>query len=226
MTVQNIKIKITGDLVVLTGLHIGASSAFAAIGATDSPVIKDPVTNLPVIPGSSLKGKMRTLLAEAYNDTVTSYDGDVERIVRIFGRGASSKDENAIAGRLLFRDMVLSNFDELKEKGAQTATEIKFENSIDRRTAVANPRQIERIIPGSLFELELIYSPIDNASISEDLETIVTGLKLLELDYLGGSGSRGYGRVKFENLDAEVVFGEMESKQLETFKAALSSVGE
>ena len=61
------KIKITGEIRLETGLHIGTSNAFAAIGAMDSPVIKDPITNLPIIPGSSIKGKMRTLLAKVYN---------------------------------------------------------------------------------------------------------------------------------------------------------------
>ena len=51
------KIKITGTIEVLSGLHIGGSDAFAAIGAIDSPVIRDAYTDYPMIPGSSLKGK-------------------------------------------------------------------------------------------------------------------------------------------------------------------------
>ncbi len=61
------KLEITGTLEVLTGMHIGASSAFAAIGAVDLPVIRDTLSDRPMIPGSSLKGKLRTLLALQYN---------------------------------------------------------------------------------------------------------------------------------------------------------------
>ena len=62
------KIEINGTIEIVTGLHIGGSSAFSAIGAVDSPVIKDGRTNMPMIPGSSLKGKIRTLLAKRYNN--------------------------------------------------------------------------------------------------------------------------------------------------------------
>ena len=82
------KIQITGKIEVVTGMHIGGSSAFAAIGAVDSPVIKDVRTNLPMIPGSSLKGKMRTLLAKTYNGNgkmPAKPDDDDERLIRLFG---------------------------------------------------------------------------------------------------------------------------------------------
>ena len=81
------KIEITGKITLKTGMHIGASDAFAAIGAIDSPVARDPVTALPYIPGSSLKGKMRSLLAKAYNEKlrIKTRDEDDERIKRLFG---------------------------------------------------------------------------------------------------------------------------------------------
>lgn len=81
------KIKITGDLLVKTGMHIGGSTAFAAIGAVDSPVIKDVKTNLPMIPGSSLKGKMRSLLAKEFNTKVVEPNDDHERISRLYEVG-------------------------------------------------------------------------------------------------------------------------------------------
>ena len=96
------KIQITGTIEVMTGIHIGGSSAFAAIGAVDSPVVKDARTNLPIIPGSSLKGKMRTLLAKQYNEIqVKDPSEDDERIIRLFG---SAKKNNGVIpkGRLLF----------------------------------------------------------------------------------------------------------------------------
>lgn len=193
---------------------IGGSDAFAAIGAIDSPVIKDPITNLPIIPGSSLKGKMRTLLAKVYNEKVAEKPSDDSDILsRLFG---NSNDERFKMGRLIFRDAFLSNADELDSLGARSYTEVKFENTIDRITAEANPRQIERAIRNSTFDFELIYEITDKNEnqVEEDFKVIRDGLKLLELDYLGGSGSRGYGKVAFENLKATTVFGNYDVKTL------------
>ena len=136
------KIKFSAQIRLETGLHIGGSDAFAAIGAIDSPVIKDPITNIPIIPGSSLKGKMRTLLAKVYNEKVAEKPSDDSDILsRLFG---NSKDKRFKMGRLIFRDAFLSNADELDSLGVRSYTEVKFENTIDRITAEANPRQIER----------------------------------------------------------------------------------
>ncbi len=208
------KIKFSAQIRLETGLHIGASNAFAAIGAIDSPVIKDPITNLPIIPGSSLKGKMRTLLAKVYNEKVAEKPSDDSDILsRLFG---NSNDERFKMGRLIFRDAFLSNADELDSLGARSYTEVKFENTIDRITAEANPRQIERAIRNSTFDFELIYEITDKNEnqVEEDFKAIRDGLKLLELDYLGGSGSRGYGKVAFENLKATTVFGNYDVKTL------------
>lgn len=211
------KIRFSGNLEVESGLHIGASSAFAAIGAIDSPVIKDPVTNLPIIPGSSLKGKMRTLLARSYNQRIAETpNDDDERICRLFGAstGGGRDGQSPIAGRLIFRDSFLANKDELMDKGLSTFTEDKFENTINRTTMIANPRQIERVVRGSKFAFELIYDVVDPTEVDEDLEMILAGLKLLEFDYLGGSGSRGYGKVAFKDLKAETVFGNFDVEAL------------
>ena len=208
------KIKFSAQIRLETGLHIGASNAFAAIGAIDSPVIKDPNTNLSIIPGSSLKGKMRTLLAKVYNEKVAEKPSDDSDILsRLFG---NSNDERFKMGRLIFRDAFLSNADELDSLGARSYTEVKFENTIDRITAEANPRQIERAIRNSTFDFELIYEITDKNEnqVEEDFKVIRDGLKLLELDYLGGSGSRGYGKVAFENLKATTVFGNYDVKTL------------
>ena len=196
------KIQVTAQIRLETGLHIGTSNAFAAIGATDSPVIKDPITNLPIIPGSSIKGKMRTLLVKVYNTKLAEKpEDDGEIISRLFG---NSSDKDYKVGRLIFRDAFLGY------------TEVKFENTIDRITAEANPRQIERAIRDSIFGFELIYEVTDKsqAQVEEDFKVILDGLKLLELDYLGGSGSRGYGKVVFENLKANTVFGNYDVSKL------------
>lgn len=207
------KIEITGEIEVVTGMHIGGSSAFAAIGAVDSPIIRDVTLNLPMIPGSSLKGKIRTLLAKEYNLTVASIpDNDDERITRLFGcakKGAVKKS------RVIFSDMILANNDKLSNKGIQNGIEIKSENTINRATAVANPRQIERAVRGSVFNMDLIYEVEDDKQLIEDMKTLGEGFRLLQYDYLGGNGSRGYGKVKFNDLLAEVVVGEVSDELMD-----------
>lgn len=218
------KIEIDGILEVVTGLHIGGSSAFAAIGAVDSPVIKDVRTSDPMIPGSSLKGKMRTLLAKKYNEKfVSSPDEDAECISNLFGIARNGRSK---AGRLLFSDMYLNkeNKEELRDMNIIHPVEVKFENSISRTTAVAKPRQIERVIRGTQFDMKLIYEVDDNCSIEEDFRIICDGLKLLKYDYLGGSGSRGYGKVDFQDLYAEVVVGEVEESIIDQCNDLLAEV--
>ena len=208
------KIEISGVIEVMTGLHIGGSSAFSAIGAVDSPVILDTRSNMPMIPGSSLKGKMRTLLAKKYNEVFARIpDDDNECLLALFG---SAKKGAVRTSRVQFSDMFLSNLDELKRGGLTRATEIKFENSIARTSAVANPRQIERVVRGAKFPVQIIYEVsegagnADKAAILQDMKILKDGFKLLEYDYLGGSGSRGYGRVKFEEFGVECVLGEVD----------------
>lgn len=214
---QFAKVKISGTIEVLSGLHIGGNTAFAAIGAVDSPIVKDPLSNLPLIPGSSLKGKMRSLLAKAYNEEVSpTPNRDHARITRLFGatEGGGEDKKQIIRGRLLFRDALLSNKENLLASGVRTYTETKFENTIDRITAEAKPRQIERAIRGSEFQFEMIYELENTAEVPEDIETIVTGLRLLKLDYIGGNGSRGYGKIAFKELLAETVFGTFDSTSI------------
>ena len=215
------KIRISGNILVKTGMHIGGSGAFAAIGAVDSPIIRDARTNLPMIPGSSLKGKMRSLLAKEFNERVVEPNEDHERITRLFG---SSKKGNIKRSRLLFSDMVLKNEEELRDAGLQSMTEVKFENSISRATAVANPRQIERVVRGSVFKLDLIYELEEEQEFLEDMETLAEAMKLLQYDYLGGNGSRGYGKVKFYNLKADNVIGDVDENIKKQINELLSEI--
>jgi CRISPR-associated protein Csm3 len=219
---MNAKLEITGRLQVLTGLHIGGSTAFAAIGAVDSPVVRDPLSNLPMIPGSSLKGKLRALLAQQYNmGPVSTCDEDAKPIVLLFG----SARKNAIKrSRLLFRDMILENEKEIRAQGALTSTEVKFENSINRTTAIANPRQIERVIRGASFPLSIIYNVEEGADPQKDFELLTEGMRLLQYDYLGGHGSRGYGRVQFTELDVKLAVGEVSKDVLAACRNALEIV--
>lgn len=218
------KIQITGTIEVLTGMHIGGSSAFAAIGAVDSPVIKDVITGYPMIPGSSLKGKMRTLLAKAYNESVANNPNqDCERIKRVFG---SAEKDNIRRSRIQISDMILSNADELRNKGLNSKTEVKFENTINRATAVANPRQIERVVRGSEFDLDILYEVDNMDDLYEDIELIADAFKMLHFDYLGGSGSRGYGKVKFTNLHAKAAIGQLDKSVKDKINEILSKVSQ
>lgn len=219
------KIQITGTLEVRTGMHIGGSSAFAAIGAVDSPVVKDVRTGDPMVPGSSLKGKMRTLLAKEYNQkeegakaAKTPDEADAPCLLRLFG---CAKGTPVRRSRVLISDMFLSNKEELKRQGLQGMTEVKFENTINRVTAVANPRQIERVVRGSQFALDIMYELENESEAAEDIAILAEGLRLMQYDYLGGNGSRGYGKVRFHDLCAEAVVGSVSKELLAQCNEAL-----
>ena len=191
------KILIRCDLEVCTGMHIGGSSAFSAIGAVDSPVVRDPYTGLPIVPGSSLKGKLRTLLARSLCQDIENMpdlSADDARILRLFGSA-----EPVRRSRLQFADAFLTNAEALSSKGVRV-TEVKTENTISRANAQATPRQIERVIAGAAFGVSIVYDVTDPAQVEEDLALLAKGMKLLQWDYLGGHGSRGSGRVSLKNF--------------------------
>ena len=156
---------------------------------------------------------MRSLLAKRYNEfKAEKPDDDAECLTDLFG---SAKKGQVKTSRLLFTDMFLENMDELKRAGLTGATEVKFENSISRATAVANPRQIERVVRGAVFPLQLIYEVEDEEKMISDFQILKEGFELLEYDYLGGNGSRGYGRVKIADLEAVSVIGEVSGEILD-----------
>ena len=202
------KLVIEGTIVIKTGMHIGGSSDFSAIGAIDSPVVRDTLTRLPLIPGSSLKGKMRYLLAKELNNGIllNEPNNDQDEILRLFG---SSEKDKIRRARLKFNDIKLSNLAELETFNV-SSTEVKFENTIDRKTADAKPRQIERVIAGSKFDFEIFYNLDDIKEVEKDFENIKQGFDLLEFDYLGGHGTRGSGRIAFENLSVITAVGNFE----------------
>ena len=215
-------IQITGKIEVMTGMHIGTSDGFAAIGAIDSPVIRDAQTKTPMLPGSTLKGKLRTLLAKQYNKEVFTYHkDDAECIVNLFG-SAAKPGERAKNSRLIFSDMLMANYKELPNQG----TEVKFENTIHRLTAMAMPRQIERVIRGAQFDLDIVYDVEPDADVIEDFKLLVEGFKLLQYDYLGGHGTRGYGKVRLENLCADAVAGDVDCDVVDECNRILSVFGD
>ena len=206
------KIKITGIINIETGMHIGASDGFSVIGAVDSPVAKDAVSRTPYIPGSSLKGKIRSLVAKAYSDSgiAPKFNDQDDKVTRLFGAGAGNNNHPK-PSRLIFSDMIMENIEELKKNGVEDGTEVKEENTINPITAEANPRQIERVVRGAKFPLTIIYNAEKEheEEMLEDIETLALGLKLLSYDYIGGHGSRGYGRVTIDNINADCVVGDI-----------------
>lgn len=210
------KIIIKADMKVLTGLHIGGSNAYSAIGTVDAPVIRSS-DNKPIVPGSSLKGKLRSLLA-AVKDSKEEYRNiktDQYIIKRLFG----SSDPVMVA-QLQFADAYIKDFD---KEPPRSLTEVKFENTIDRATGKSNNlRQIERVVPGTVFAIVIVYNELNEQETEEDLRALAEGMKLLQYDYLGGHGTRGYGRVNFKNIDIEIVNGKDSDK--ETLKGYFEKV--
>lgn len=216
------KIQIKGKMKVKTGMHIGGNSAFAAIGSVDSPVVKDPLSCNPMIPGTSIKGKIRSLLARSCNENIAARaDDDCEQLLRLFG---SAKFGQAKCSRVLFSDMFLSNEKELREQGLQSMTEVKFENTINRATGVANPRQIERVVRGAEYEVDIIYEVENEREAAEDIALLAEGMKLLQYDYLGGNGTRGYGKIEFEGLRAQTVIGRVDPDVLQACNEKLQEI--
>ena len=217
MKLTNI-VEIKAKLVLQTGLHIGAGDSEMHIGGIDNSVIKHPLTQSPYIPGSSLKGKIRTLLewrsGAVQSGPLTLKDvsqnpEQVKNILRLFGISGDTKNsEQEVAeigvSRLAFWDCALNEaWEKAIRDDNQLLTEAKSENTIDRITSTAgNPRQTERVPAGAEFDFKLMLRQFEGDK-PELLDLVLKGLKLLELDSLGGSGSRGYGKVKFTELTVD-----------------------
>ncbi len=214
------KLKITAKMHVLTGLHIGGSSVYSPIGAVDSPVVRDMKTQLPILPGTSIKGKLRTLMARNLSNTyvLNHHDDDPEIVARLFG---TPQNKAAVPTRLQFADCFILNAEELREIGY---TEVKFENTIQRLTAVAMPRQIERVIRGTVFGFNVIYDIVKDDEITADLQNLAEGLKLLQMDYLGGHGTRGYGKVAFSDFTITAIGNCIEADKVEKLSSILKEV--
>lgn len=193
-----VKLFISGKIKLLTGLHIGGSSSIVDIGGIDSNVIKTS-EGAPYIPGSSLKGKMRFLYAMKAGSY--SVDDDPDECKAVYGYHKDNKNKKA---RLIVRDSYLDeeHFRSIKDKLEleMPYTEAKWENTIDRKTSAANPRQIERVPAGVTFKFNFVYSIFNDTDI-ENLKVVVESMRLLNNDYLGGSGTRGYGEIEFADFE-------------------------
>jgi CRISPR-associated protein Csm3 len=218
--------KFTGRLELVTGLHIGSGNNEMHIGGTDNPVLKHPVTQQPYIPGSSLKGKIRSLLEWklgmvgqtkgkplGFGDIACVPDAEREQaktLLKLFGGAPEGANqgmqlvEEIGPTRLSFWDCPLSrDWVEKMNQRNLLLTETKMENMIDRIRGVAeHPRNTERVPAGASFDFALTVRIHDDEDL---LATVYEGLKLLELTGLGGSVSRGYGKVKFTELKLDDV---------------------
>ena len=193
---------VKGTITLETGLHIGGSKSTLDIGGLDSPVIKTP-QGVPYIPCSSLKWKIRSLLGLKEGSLDVKKDSDL--LVKMFG--SSDKGRETVS-RLIFRDAMLDEAD-FKNVFTEDAildtsfTEAKYENTIERKSGTTKQgglRQIERVPAGAKFKLEIVVNIFDTDT--EDLvKKLKEGISLLENNYLVGSGSRGYGKVKITYID-------------------------
>lgn len=207
---------LSGKIKCDTGLHIGGNVETFEIGGIDSPVIRDPDSQYPYIPGSSLKGKMRFLL-EWEKGKIDEENGKPHNceeeekakscpVCRVFGLSAD-KDIKIGPTRLIVRDAYPTEETTNMWEGLDTGllyTEWKKENNIDRVTSMASPRDIERVPKGSEFNFEMIYSIFDIGDKGqEDIENfknVEAVRSLLEDSVLGGSGSRGSGEISFSDI--------------------------
>ena len=231
-----------GKMEAITGIHIGGSKEKLEIGGVDSPVLRDPVNNYPYIPGSSIKGKMRSLLA--YSLDLADEDPPTKKsrldhenpIHRVFGTPSDlkSEDEN-IKGigptRLIVRDAypdkrTISMWEKLDSE--LLYTEYKPENTIDRITSAANPRFMERIVAGSNFNVEFIYGLYKieqlNTSDIDFFPFVLQSLKMLEHSTIGGSGSRGYGKIAFKFIEPIVLQKKDYLESSEEFRRSIADI--
>jgi len=199
------KIIITGKIKTLTGLHIGGTNSAMGIGGPDSMVVRNPIDNKPYIPGSSLKGKMRAMLDIEDGSIEDVNMGQVKNgasqdpkyaATRLFG--SARRDDKQRPSRVIIRDAMLISSEEAFKNTDLPYTESKTEVVIDRITAKAMPRQIERVPAGAEFQLEMVLNVFNEDDENDQINNLNRAIKLLQDDYLGGSGSRGYGQVKID----------------------------
>jgi CRISPR-associated protein Csm3 len=207
------RIFVTGKIRLLSGLHIGAGAAGIGIGGSDAPIVRQPVGEDPYIPGSSLKGRLRFLLDWAFERVGKAAAGEApdpaDPVLRIFGAPTGDGAWTGGPTRLIVRDATLDPAWRARAMArGWPLTEEKSEAAIDRLAGKSHdrspPRQTERVSAGAMFDAEFVFRVYDTgdggARDAQCLNWLLAGLSLLEQDALGGSGSRGYGRIRFEDL--------------------------
>ncbi len=221
------KLILEGDLHCETGLHVGAGKGSLEIGGADNPVVKDAFGR-PYVPGSTLRGRLRSLLEQASGMAIPSElvyvsrrrgqevrihqsDRPDDEICLLFGRnpgrtervtGEAMEGKSATPSRLTVYDAPLdldSITSQMRENLDDELTEVKSENAIDRITSQANPRTLERVPAGAKFRIRVVLDILCEED-KELIPRLVEAMRLLEDDTLGGGGSRGSGRVRFGAL--------------------------
>lgn len=193
------KIIYTGTITLKTGLHIGGTNAALNIGGPDKFVVRNPINNVPYIPGSSLKGKMRALVEIANGCTSDGKASNDPKSIsgELFGVATGREDNRP--SRLIVRDAELDlSKPEMFDNTDLPYTESKTEVAIDRITAKANPRTFERVPAGAQFKLNMVLNIFEGENEQRLKETLQLAIRLLQDDYLGGHGSRGYGQVEIK----------------------------
>ena len=205
MKLQSFK-EIKGIIRCDTGLRIGGSKDSIDIGGVDSPILRHPVTDLPYIPGSSIKGKTRSLLELATGNVDPGgkvHNCDRCEVCLYFG-SLSSKSPT----RYIFRDAPLTKPSEdklrfVQEEKGLNFSELKNENWINRKTGRAGQgglRTFERVPAGTEFQFSVTIRVFEGDNEIAAVAFLRKGLHLLSQDYLGASGSRGYGKIEFLEL--------------------------
>ncbi|MBR4325910.1 MAG: type III-A CRISPR-associated RAMP protein Csm3 [Bacteroidales bacterium] len=215
------KLVYSGEIKLKTGLHIGGTNTTLGIGGIDKLVVRNPLSKKPYIPGSSLKGKLRSLIeikdgtvSRKETDSGISYgpfDEQTKRAGWLFGTSPKdAQDKKSRPSRLIVRDCELITEGEDFKNCDLLYTESKTEVSIDRVTAQANPRTFERVPAGARFKLEMIVNIFQEDGETDEIvekkekelrKTLKDAAELLQDDYLGGQGSRGYGQIEFIKVD-------------------------
>lgn len=200
--------KVTFDLELMTGLHIGGSSDTFDIGGADSTVIKNPLTHEPYIPGSSIKGKLRSLLTQKYGKFIEKekdivFEDDEEgKTMRNLFEPVDYGDDSIQVSKAIFRDALLTDESRAnleKHLGSGVYTEIKAENKISLLKGKAeSPRFIERVPAGAVFGGEILLQVFDEDNEEYFKAKLKEAINMLELNYLGAGGTRGYGKVKVD----------------------------
>lgn len=200
-------IKCTAKIKILTGMLVGGQKEGIMIGGIDNPIIRNPVTGRPYLPGSTLKGRFRMALELKYRDTndepfgvgPSTNIGNRSLVVKMFGSGSPKKIEQPT--RCIFRDSYLSSgFEDYSQ--TEEKTEVKMDRYKQSAMKGGN-RTSERIADGAKFDFEVMIRIFEDDNEDEFQNRIREAIHIIELEYLGGSGTRGYGRVKFEDLNFE-----------------------
>ncbi len=206
MKLEKIK-TVKGTIKLLTGLHIGASKDTIEIGGLDQPIVKHPVTGEPYIPGSSIKGKMRSLIELTYfpekvnNGKPCSCGRRDCPVCVIFGTAGDKKEEALGPTRLIVRDAYMTKDWKERFDNGDLPMEEKYENTIDRIKGTAeHPRPLERVPTGVEFDFNFSFKVFEGDDEEALLNYVKNGMRLIELDALGGQSSRGSGQVKFESV--------------------------